>query len=142
MAGSSNQGSNVGLYVAGGVALAGVGWYMEQGKKVLGVTIPPFPIKFGGGTPNPTPPTTTTTTAPATPAATHTLRLTKAWTPAALAHLYGITVAQLQALNPSLTAITQSPHAAVLAKGKPVVVPNPKYPGGVAAALQAAGVAA
>lgn len=141
---NSNQGSNVGLYVAGAVALGGVGWYMEQGKKLLGVTIPPFPFTQTAAkaakstTPTVTPGQTTTTT----PQPTHTLRLAKAWTPYALAKLYGITTAQLQALNPSLTAISQSPHAAVLAKGRPVVVPNPKYPGGVSAALSAAGVAA
>jgi len=33
------------------VAAAGAGWYVEQGKTVLGVTIPPFPIRFGARPP-------------------------------------------------------------------------------------------
>ena len=119
--------NNAALYAIGGAAVVGVGWYMEQGKTILGVTIPPFPIGGAASTP-----------APTTAQPTENLRLARAWTPAALAANYGITVAQLQTLNRALKEISRSPHAAVLTKGRVVVVPNPRYPGGVLAAYTTA----
>lgn len=121
-------GNNTALYVVGGAAAVGVGWYEFQGKTIAGVTIPAFPFMGVTGAPAPSP--------------TKNLN-TKAYkplkTPTQIAAAYGITLTQLQALNPKVPAITAKPKTGI---STILVVPNTAYPGGVAAALKAAGVSA
>lgn len=124
-------GNNTALYVLGGAAVAGVGWYEFQGKTIGGVRIPSFP--FMGVTGAPSAP------APSPTKNLNTKALKPLKTPTQIAAAYGITLTQLQALNPKVAAVSSKPKTGI---STILVVPNTAYPGGVAAALKAAGVSA